>query len=343
MERITRRRLVGIAATAGVTAAAGLGLRPRRAFAAGPEFTFKIGNPVPASHPMNVRNREAAEQIKKESGGRMELQVFAASQLGGDTDMLSQTRTGALELEQISPLILSTLVPNASINGIGFAFKDYPAVWAAMDGALGAYVRGEIQKRGLHTLDKIWDNGFRQITTSTRVINGPADLKGLKIRVPVSPLWTSLFQAFDAAPTSINFVEVYSSLQTHIVEGEENPLAVIETAKLYEVQKHCAMTNHMWDGFWLVANPTRWNALPPDLQTMAARILNAASLQERDDVAKLNASLQGTMEKQGMIFNTPPTEPFRAALKKAGFYAQWHKKYGDDAWSILAKYAAGLG
>ena len=152
--------------------------------------------------------------------------------------MLSQLRSGAIDFFTLSGLILATLVPPASINGIGFAFKDYDTVWKAMDGKLGAYVRAEIDKRGLIAMDKMWDNGFRQITSSTHPIKAPADLKGFKIRVPVSPLWTSMFQALGASPISINFTEVYSALQTKIAEGQENPLTLIQIAKLYEVQKY---------------------------------------------------------------------------------------------------------
>ena len=111
-------------------------------------------------------------------------------------------------------------------------------------------------------MEKIWDNGFRQTTTSTKPIVTPGRLRGMKLRVPPSPLWTSMFKAFDAAPASINFNEVYSALQTKIVDGQENPLAIISTAKLYEVQKYCSLTNHMWDGFWFLANQRAWEALP---------------------------------------------------------------------------------
>ena len=186
-----------------------------------------------------MRQQEAATRIKEATGGRVEIQLFPNNQLGSDTDMLSQLRSGAIDFFSLSGLILSTLVPVASINGIGFAFKDYDTVWNTMDGKLGAYVRGEIGKRGLIAMDKMWDNGFRQITSSTRPIRTPADLKGFKIRVPISPLWTSMFQAFGASPISINFSEVYSALQTKIAEGQENPLSLIEIAKLYEVQKYC--------------------------------------------------------------------------------------------------------
>ena len=117
--------------------------------------------------------------------------------------------------------------------------------------------RGQIEGAGLVVMEKIWDNGFRQITSSTKPITTPADLEGFKIRVPVSPLWTSLFTAFGSAPASINFAEVYTALQTGIVDGQENPLAIMKVAKLWEVQKYCSMTNHMWDGFWMLGNRDR--------------------------------------------------------------------------------------
>ena len=326
-------------AAAGLVAAGSLGLS---APAHAAEFAYKYANNLPATHPMNLRAKEAADKIEKESGGRVSIQIFPSNQLGSDTDMLSQVRSGAIEFFTLSGLILSTLVPAASINGIGFAFADYDAVWKAMDGDLGKYVREQIGKANLVAMDKIWDNGFRQITTSSKPIQSSADLKGLKIRVPVSPLWTSMFKAFDASPASINFAEVYSALQTKIVEGQENPLAVISTAKLYEVQKYCSMTNHMWDGFWMLANKRAWEKLPADLQTIVAKHWNEAALNERADTAKLNAGLQTELAKQGLTFNQPKPDEFRDALRKAGFYAEWKGKYGAEAWSLLEKVSGTL-
>ncbi len=233
MSALSRRRVLA-GATLPLFA---IGTRPSRAA----DFSLKLANNSPVTHPQTVRQQEAAERIKKATNGAVEIQVFPNNQLGSDTDMLSQLRSGAIDLFTLSGLILSTLVPAASINGIGFAFKDYDTVWKAMDGKLGAYVRSEIDKRGLIAMDKMWDNGFRQITSSTHPINGPDDLKGFKIRVPVSPLWTSMFQALGASPISINFAEVYSALQTKIAEGQENPLTLIQIAKLYEVQKYVSI------------------------------------------------------------------------------------------------------
>ncbi|MAN55172.1 MAG: TRAP transporter substrate-binding protein [Paracoccus sp. (in: a-proteobacteria)] len=328
--KFNRRSLV-LGASAGVLASPFIRLRPANAA----EFTMKLANNQPLEHPTNIRAAEAVKAIAEQSDGRVDVQVFPSNQLGADTDVLSQLRAGGVEFFLLSPVILSTLVPNASINGIGFAFPDYDAVWKAMDGELGAYERGQIEDAGLVVMEKIWDNGFRQTTTSTKPIEGPADLEGFKIRVPVSPLWTSMFTAFGSAPTSINFAEVYTALQTGVVDGQENPLAIIKVAKMWEVQKYVSMTNHMWDGFWMLANRRAWGALPEDLQQIVAENFNKAGMEQRQDVMQLNADLRGELEGQGLVFNDVDPKPFEDKLREAGFYAEWKKTYGDEAWAIL--------
>src|SRR5262252_7019884 len=313
-----------------------LGL-PSRSAAQGVEFTMKFANNLPVTHPINVRAAEMADAIRDETKGRVDLKIFPNNQLGSDTDVLSQLRAGSVEFFTLSGLILATLVPAASITGIGFAFENYDAVWKAIDGELGAHVRGAIGKANLVVMERIWDNGFRQITSSSKPIQSADDLNAFKIRVPVSPLWTSMFKALGAAPTSINFNEVYSALQTKIVDGQENPLALISTAKLYEVQKYCSLTNHMWDGYWFLANQRAWQSLPDDVRAIVAKHINAAGLKERDDVAKLNANLQQDLTAKGLVFNRPDPAPFRDKLRAAGFYTEWKAKYGDEAWSLLER------
>ena len=331
---LTRRRLLSAASSAVVVGTVGA---PFVARAQTAEFSYKFANNQPMTHPMNVRALEAAEAIKKETNGRFELKIFPSSQLGSDTDTLGQVRSGSVEFFMLSGLILSTLVPAAAINGVGYAFPNYDAVWKAMDGELGAYVRAQIAKTPIFAMEKIWDNGFRQTTSSTKPIVTPDDLKGMKIRVPVSPMWTSLYKALDAAPASINFNELYSSLQTKVVEGQENPLAIIALGKLNEVQKYCSMTNHMWDGFWFLGNRRAFERLPKDIQEIVTKHINAAGLKMREDNRALNDSLGTEMAKQGLIFNTPDPVPFRDKLSKAGYYSEWKGKFGDEAWAALEK------
>jgi tripartite ATP-independent transporter DctP family solute receptor len=308
-----------------------------------PDFTYRYANAMPDSHPLNIRMNEVATALKRETNGAFELKVFSNNQLGSDVDTLSQLRSGAVEFFSLSPIILSTLVPNASISGMGFAFPTQDAVWSAMDGDLGAYVRGQIEKANLIAMDLIWENGFRQVTSSTKPITSPFDLSNFKIRVPPSPLYISMFRAFGAAATSIPFNELYTALQTKVVDGQENPLAVLSTNRFYEVQKYCSMTNHVWDGWWLLANRRAWERVPKDIRAIVARNMNEAALKQREDVASLNSGLQTELSGKGLSFNDVQQSTFRQLLSKAGFYKEWKERYGREAWSKLESAVGELG
>jgi len=337
MAKVSRRSFTAMAGLA--TLGAAIPLR----YAKAAEFSFKLGTNVPESHPLNVHARKAAEEITQQTDGKFELKIFANNQLGGDADMFSQLRSGALECFTLSGVnVLSTLIPSTAIWGVGFAWKDYSTLWNALDGKLGAHLRSQIEKSGLLALDKIWDNGFRQVTTSVRPIVTPADFQGLKIRVPVSALWTSLFKSLGASPTGINFAEVYSALQTKVVDGQENPPAIIAAAKLYEVQKYCSLTNHMWDGWWFLVNQRAWRAVPADLQGKVAAIINKNAMAEREEIAQQNTSLKSDLAAKGLVFNDVDPAPFRETLTKSGFYTEWKTKFGEEAWSRLEEFTGKL-
>ncbi|MGY4405477.1 tripartite ATP-independent transporter DctP family solute receptor [Bradyrhizobium sp. USDA 3315] len=335
--RLTRRRVLGTGSAAFAATMFG-----KRAVAAA-EFDFKLGVNTPETHPLTIRLTEAAKAVGAQSSGRVNITVFANSQLGGDPEMLSQVRAGGIELLAAPSMTLSTLVPLSGLPSIGFAFQSYDQVWAAMDGGVGDLVREAITKTGVVPLKKAWDNGFRQITSSSsRQLNSVDDLKGFKIRVPVTALLTSLFSGLGALPSSISYSELYSALQTHIVEGQENPLAQVSTGKLYEVQKFCALSNHCWSGYWILGNRRAMAGLPPDLLELINAAFDAAAVKERTDLVEMDRSLQEELTGKGMTFNKPDPVQFRAALVKAGFYTQWQKTYGADAWAALEKYTGKL-
>jgi tripartite ATP-independent transporter DctP family solute receptor len=212
-----------------------------------------------------------------------------------------------------------------------------------MDGELGNYIRAQIGKSGIVSVSKVWDNGFRQISSSTRALRAPADLKGFKIRVPQAPMLTSLFKALDAGPAPINFNELYSALQTGVVEGQENPLPIIATAKLYEVQKYISLTSHVWDGYWILGNRAAWERLPADIRAIVTREFEKAAMLQRADIAKLSSSLRDDLKTKGITFIDVDRESFRGALAKTSFYHDWKSKYGDEAWSLLEKSVGKLG
>jgi tripartite ATP-independent transporter DctP family solute receptor len=256
--------------------------------------------------------------------------------------MLSQVRSGAIEFYTASGLVLSTLVPLTAINALGFAFRDYSQVWPAMDGKLGDTIRAKIETAGLHPIEKIFDIGFREVSSSTHPITDPESFKGFKVRIPPSQLGVSMFRALGASPATLNFAEAYTALQTHVVDGQENPLSIIDTAKFFEVQKYVSMTNHMWDGYWLLCNGRAWKSLPDDVRAVVSRELNRAAEEDRMDIAALDASLKARLESKGMVFNTPDPEPFRSILKRDGFYEQWRKTFGNEAWDVVESYVGRL-
>ncbi|HME24224.1 MAG TPA: TRAP transporter substrate-binding protein [Acetobacteraceae bacterium] len=325
---VSRRSLIAAGAALPL-----VGILSRRGYAA--EFTLKYATGQDPTHPLNVRGQEAIDRIRTATNGRVDMKLFPANQLGSDTDLLPQVRSGWVDFFNLSTSILATLVPACGIPNIGFAFKDYDAVWQSMDGKLGDYIRGEITKSGIIPVAKMQDNGFRQITTSTHPITKPDDLKGFKIRVPHAPILASLFALLGARPTLINFNEVYSALQTKIVEGQENPLAIIATTRLYEVQKFCSMTSHVWDGYWILGNRRAWANLPPDIQKIVTAEFDQSCLEERADVAKLSDTLRQDLSGKGLQFNDVDRDSFRNALRQTSFYKHWRAKFDDKAWSLL--------
>jgi tripartite ATP-independent transporter DctP family solute receptor len=335
MRDLTRRRLLqqlSLVPAAGLVAA-----MPRTAYAA--EFSLKYANNLPLSHPLNVRAAEAAERVAKDSNGRVEISIFPNNQLGGDTDMLAQVRSGGVDMFTPGTLVIAPMAPISAVTAVGFAFSDYDQVWKTVDGKLGDQIRAAFAKAGLYTFKNMWDNGFRQTTTSSKPINSAEDLVGLKIRVPVSAMGISMFQSLGSSPTSLQFSEVYSALQTKIVDAQENPLAIVDTAKLYEVQKFCSKTNHSWDGYHFVFNGRSWTALPDDLKVIVERAFNEAGLQQRADVKKLNDTLESALTAKGMVFNKTEPESFRVQLRKSGFYQEWKGKFGEETWALLEESA----
>ena len=307
------------------------------------EYTLKYATGQDPTHPVNIRAQEAFDRIREATSGAVEIKLFPANQLGSDTDLLAQVRSGSVEFFNLSSLVLATFVPLSGITSVGFAFKNYDEVWQAMDGDLGNHIRDEIAKTPIMTVSRIWDNGFRQVTSSTREIKSPADLDGFKLRVPPAPALTSLFKALNAAPSPINFNEVYTALQTKVVEGQENPLAIIATARLYEVQSSCSLTGHVWDGYWVLANKRAFKALPENIQQVISAELDKSAIDERADIAKLSQTLKADLSAKGITFIDVNQDDFRAALGGTDFYATWKDKYGDDAWALLEQVSGKLG
>jgi tripartite ATP-independent transporter DctP family solute receptor len=301
------------------------------------QWTYKYASNVSLDHPLNVRMRECWNAVNKETGGKLEVQIFPNNQLGGDTQALQQLRSGALQFFTLDGGILQSVVPVAAIQGVGFAFKDSTEAFRALDGPLGDHVRDAIRSAGLYVHPKMWENGMRQITASNKPIRSAADLAGFKIRTPPGELWVDLFRSLGAAPAPLNFSEVYTALQTRVFDGQENPYAIIDVARLYEVQKYLSVTNHMWSAFHFLGNMEAWNALPRDIQSVVEKNLAKYAVLQRRDTALRNESLAEKLVRRGMVINKADTSGFRTKLQGSGFYTKWRDKFGAQAWALLEK------
>ena len=328
-----QRRKHFIAAAAGTLATISVARGPARAA----EFNFKLGHDKRADEPMGLRSAEAARRIKTESGGRVEITLFPANALGTDTATLSQVRANAVQMMIVSDGVIGNIVPIAAMENVAFAFANYKQAYDAMDGPFGANIRASIAAAGIIALDKVWVSGFKQIGTSTHPIVVPDDLRGQKIRVPPSPIEVAVMNAFGASAVPINSAELYTALQTRVVDGAALPFVTIEVQKFFEVLKYISETNHIFTAYSTILNLDAWQSLPPDLQEIVERNFNAAAIAQRSDTAILDTKMIATLQSQGLLINRPDLAPFRAAVHRAGLYAQWREKFGVTAWTLLEK------
>ena len=221
-------------------------LLPR--FAKAAEISGNSPAPRPSSHPSTIRYIEASERVKQKSNGKMEITVFHSGQLGTDLDTFTQVRIGGVQMMVLSNLLTATAAPLGSLPSMPFALQTYDAIWQAMDGKLGKLLRADLEKAGYLTTDKVLDSGFHQMTSSSKPINTVAGHAGLQAACTTEPAYRRDLAGVGAAPTSMNFSELYTALQTGVVEGQENPLVYIRTNRLFEVQKYLSLTSHIWDG-----------------------------------------------------------------------------------------------
>lgn len=337
MTRISRRKF---ALQAGAVAATAIATRRAKAAA----IEMRQFHNQTDDTPLHKRLTEMWAAVDQETGGRLKVKVFAenAKVAGGDPQARDMLVSGELEFFTLMGGILDEVVPIADIQGMPFAFKDSNQVYSALDGDLGDLLREEAITKGIYALPRgCFENGFRQITSSTHPIRTVADLKGMKLRVPASQMFVDAFKSLGAEPTSINTNRLYESLKNGTVEGQENPLAIVDGFKLYEVQKYVSLTSHMWSGYNLLANLAAWRRLGPDLQAVVQRNAEKYVKLQRADNVTLNAQLQSALEKRGMTFNVADTAGFRAPL--ADFYKRWKERLGTKAWAMLEAHVGKLG
>ncbi len=305
-----------------------------------PRFRYRLGLNQPAASPTVRRLTEMAQAIQEETGRELAIEVFPESRLGPDPKMFADMRSGALEFF-MAGATLGEVAPTSALPLLPFAFRDSKSVFAALDGALGGKIRDELAQNGIHAFRHCLQNGFHHLTTSTRPIHTSADLAGMKIRSPGGAIARDFFDAFGAHAGYVPFSQMYEALKVRSFDGQSDPLGVVLSLRLYEVQTHLSLTAHWWSGFSLLANDTAWCALPRVIQEVVDRNAETYALLQRDDIERVNAAGAEELARRGMQVNTADTDSFRAKL--APFYARWREKAGQGTWRILESYAGEIG
>jgi TRAP-type transport system periplasmic protein len=300
------------------------------------EKRYRLGLNQPAGSPTARRAVAMAEAINRETGGEFQLEVFPESRLGPDPKMFVDLRAGALEFF-MAGATLGEVAPSSALPLLPFAFTDSQAVFAALDGALGDRIRNELAANGLHAFRHCWQNGFHHLTTSVRPIRNADDLAGLKFRSPGGAIAADFFKSLGAEAGMVPFSGMYDALSARNFDGQSDPLGVVLSLKLYEVQTYLSLTAHWWSGFTLLANAAAWAALPRAIQDVVERNAEKFALLQRADIEQVNAAGADELARRGMQVNTADTASFRARL--GDFYTSWRTKAGPEMWRLLESYA----
>lgn len=299
----------------------------------------RLGLNQPSASPTARRAIEMAEAINRETGGAFRLEVFPESRLGPDPRMFADLRAGTLEFF-MAGATLGEVAPTSALPLLPFAFTQSKAVFGALDGALGERIRSELAQNGLHAFRHCWQNGFHHLTTSVRPIHTADDLAGLKFRSPGGAIAADFFTALGADTGMVPFSGLYEALKARQFDGQSDPLGVVLSLKLYEVQTYLSLTAHWWSGFTLLANATAWSALSRAVQEVVERNAEKFALLQRDDVEQINAAGGEELVRLGMQVNTADTTSFRARL--GDFYKRWRAKAGPELWRLLESYAGDI-
>jgi tripartite ATP-independent transporter DctP family solute receptor len=260
---------------------------------------FKFATQNPKGHPIVTGMEKFAELIAAKSGGKMKVNLFPGGALGGDQANVSALQGGTLELVSLNSGILASQAKEFGIYDFPFMFASPKEADAVVDGPFGKMMHQKLEAKGIVGL-AYWELGFRQITNSRRPINKVDDIAGLKLRVIPNAINVDWVKALGANPTPLAFPEVYAALDQKAIDGQENPLTVINANKFYEVQKHVALTNHQYNPQSVIFSKKVWDSLPEgNRKILADAALEAAKFQRQASREAAGAALDN-LKKNGM-------------------------------------------
>jgi TRAP-type transport system periplasmic protein len=256
---------------------------------------------------------EFAKRANAKLAGKYKIVTYGSSQLGGDKEMMQKLKLGTLDMVEPST-VMSSIADMYGVFEMPYLVKSREHMKKIEKELFWSKIEPESEKKGYKVL-AVWENGFRQITNNAHPIVKPADLKGIKLRVPEGKWRVKMFQAYGANPSPMKFSEVFTALQTGVMDGQENPLAQIASAKFYEVQKYLSMTGHVYTPAYLIMATQKWKSLPPDVRKVLEETAKETQAFVYEKAAKDDEDLLVMMKKAGIQVNEADKDAFIKASK----------------------------
>ncbi|UCG77268.1 MAG: sialic acid TRAP transporter substrate-binding protein SiaP [Nitrospirota bacterium] len=297
------------------------------------KFNTVAGPQQPQVKALNV----FAEEVKRISEGKVKVQVFHSGQLGNQQTQITGIMRGTIDMTFTTPNFMSRFDRKIGIFGAAYLFRDLEHMYSVMNGPIGIeYFNGIANSMGVRPLD-VWYLGSRHLNLRDKAVSTPDDMKGVKLRMPNSPLWIAMGRALGANPTPLGFGEVYMALKTGVVDGQDNPLPTNEAQKFYEVTKYMVLTGHQMGMLWPSINERLWNEMPDQYRGWILQALKVAREYQNDIVLRGETELlRKFKDEYGMIIIEPDVDAFR---KRAGYaYKEFEKDWGEGTYERIQNY-----
>jgi TRAP-type transport system periplasmic protein len=292
--------------------------------------TLKVGIGLNDDHPQALSVKRFGEIVGQKTGGKIKVRLYASGSLGNDTTMISALRGGTQEMTVPDSSTLVGLIKDFGVINFPFVFNTEQEADAVLDGPFGAKLLAKLPDKGLVGL-AFWENGFRQVTNSKHPITKAADISGLKLRVIQNPLFIDTFSTLGANALPLPFPEVYTALEQKTVDGQENPTATIMSSKFYEVQKHLAMTRHIYSVWVLLLSKKTWDAMSAEEHKIIQDAAKEATQYERTTIRDYGNKALGELKAKGMqVTELPPAEQVALRTKLKPVIDKYSKEFGED-------------
>jgi tripartite ATP-independent transporter DctP family solute receptor len=304
------------------------------ASAAQKKVTFAFSLPVTSHYGAGAQ--ALVEHVKKRHGDRFDFVLYPSTALGSERELLEGVQLGTVDLLITSTGPVGNFVPEVLVTDIPFLFRDYAHARAVLDGPIGQDLLGKFPANNMIAL--AWaENGFRHLTNNVRPVAKPADVEGMKVRTMENPVHLAAFRALGALPTPMAWTELPTSLQQGVVDGQENPISVIISSKMRQLQKYLSLTGHVYSPALIIMSPEFHASLTPEEQATFQEAAKVAAKAVRDAVSSAEETGVAELRAQGMDVTAEVDKAaFQARLKPA--YAEYAKRFGEDQIARIANY-----